>query len=1076
MIHRDFTGYTIPDNLIINLKRNPGMKQVILSLKKGMIFLFMWSFSFCLLAQNITVRGTVTDASGVPVIGANVIEAGTTNGTVTDVDGNFSLQVEEGAVLHVSYIGYLMQEVNTTGRTTNFTLTLIEDRQTLDEVVVIGYGTQMKRNVVSSISSINADDLDKTTTSNITQNLQGKIAGISALQNTGQPGADVNVKIRGNPSFASSGVLYVLDGIPLDAGAGDPGTGTRYGAGGIERSPLNFINPNDIESIDVLKDASSASIYGARAGAGVILITTKKGKTKGPKIDYNVNYVFQKPAKFYNFLSTNDYMETLNNYLEEMWMVENRIGIYGNNNPALIEPYKPRFTKEEIANAKPNDAAKAITRNGGIIQHNLSVSGLNGETIYYISGNYFNQEGLIKGNDYKRYTGRVNLEQKLFGDYLRIGVNVIGTKEDADNASVGQGTAENGGIIANAMIYPPHLPLIDENGDYPLNELYAKSPNPLSMLEITDISNTYRSNNNAFVELLIIPNLTAKANFGFDVSSAKRSVYFPRPYLYGETVDGDANIRQTISKTQTAEFILNYDKNFGSQANHKLGLLAGYSYQKRDYEFLSGRNYGFLTDQFLFYNLGLGSAPRPSVGSSKSTDVWASYFTRAIYSLNDRYLLQAALRRDGNSNFAQDKKYGLFPSLSAGWIISDEPFFQDNIIFLNFLKLRSSYGITGNSAIGSNAFAYYSSGNNYIFGVNKEITPGVYMSQLANNRLTWESSSEINFGIDFQLMKNRISGSFDIYNRTVSGLLNFRPLPLDFPVSSVADNSGKTRSKGWEIELQSRNVVSKNIDGFRWSTEFTLSKVENNWVERSPELLASLPKYIDPKGPFNPIYGYVTDGIYQGNKDVPWMPGLIPGHLIIKDLNGYDPNTGELTGKPDGTISSADQVLLGSADPKLNFGFNNTFYYKNFDLSIYMYGATQIKWNQDYARLFNGQTVREFVSRGKNQLDIIKESWSHKNQGSKYPSGMDNSWQSYGYQSDFWNEQADFLRCREITLGYTIPSNILINQKVISGLRISFSSQNVFVITNYSGLDPELYGFYAYPNPLSFVANVMVSF
>jgi len=504
-------------------------------------------------------------------------------------------------------------------------------------------------------------------------------------------------------------------------------------------------------------------------------------------------------------------------------------------------------------------------------------------------------------------------------------------------------------------------------------------------------------------------------------------------------------------------------------------LLGGYSYQISTLEGLSASTYGFLTDNFLYNNLGLGSAPRPTVGSNKSEQVWASYFARAIYSIKNRYLFQASVRRDGSSTFAKNRKYSIFPSVSAGWVISDESFFTNNISFLNFLKLRTSYGTTGNSNIGSNAFSYYTSGYNYVFG--GAINSGVYLSQLENNNLTWETTHEIDFGLDFQILKNRISGSFDYFNKTISNLLTFRPLPADYPVPSVADNVGKTRSTGWEIAIQSKNIIAERNNGFEWSTAITLSHYYDCWVQRSPAALQVLEKYIDPKGPFNGIYGYVSDGIYTGTGNPPAsMPGIIPGTVIIKDLNGYDPVTGNLTGKPDGKISSADETLLGLNDPSLSFGINNSFSYKNFYLSIYMYGITGVKFNYDYARALDGDLSREFSARAKNQVGIILDRWSSGNMNSKYPSGITNTYTGYGYSSDLWIEKNNFLRCQDITLGYTVPSSIIQKLKIISSLNVNLSVKNAFIITKYTGLDPELQNFYAYPNPISFVVGLNASF
>jgi TonB-linked SusC/RagA family outer membrane protein len=513
---------------------------------------------------------------------------------------------------------------------------------------------------------------------------------------------------------------------------------------------------------------------------------------------------------------------------------------------------------------------------------------------------------------------------------------------------------------------------------------------------------------------------------------------------------------------------LNYLAPLGE--NHRLDFLAGYSYQLTTWEGFNASNYKFLTDEFLYNNIGAGAAPRPTVGSSKSEQKWASYFGRANYAYNGKYLLSGVIRRDGSSIFAKNKKYGIFPSLSIGWLISEEPFWNENIP-VGFLKLRASYGTTGNSNIGGNAFAYYSTGNNYVF--NNEINSGVYMSQLNNDNLTWETAKEFNIGIDYQILKNRISGTFDYFNKTVNNLLTFRPLPTSFPVSSVADNVGKTRSVGWEVGIESRNFVS-NSGGFEWNTQITISHYKDTWVERSPQALAVLAKYIDPKGPFNPIYRYRNDGMYTKDRQAPsWMPGIIQGTVILKDFNGYDEN-GQLTGEPDGQITDADYVLVGVWDPKITFGFSNNLSYKNFSLSIYMYGAVQKK---DNGVLSNANGAESSLAQfGQNGSLYYKERWSYNNQTAKIPSGLSNKYASQLGSSDFYLKDASFLRCQDLTLAYSIPSNIIQKQNALSGLRLSFGIQNAFVLSKFQDLDPELANWMSYPNPRSFIFGLNASF
>lgn len=1021
--------------------------------------------------QQITVKGTIKDKdTGESVPGVNILVKGTTVGVISDAEGKYSISVSESnATLVFSFIGYVVQEIPINGRTT-IDVILAGLVTGLEEVVVVGYGTQIKRNVTGSISSVKSDNIIKSAQTSFTQSLEGKVPGLSALQTTGQPGAGPNIKIRSNPSFASSGVLYILDGVPVNDNAGEASSSLLYGSAGVNRTSLNFINPNDIESIQVLKDAAAASIYGARAGAGVILITTKRGSSGKPKIDYTGSIAFQKPAEFYELLGTKDYMNERNRILYDMYLRNNKISPYGSAEPSLAPAFIPRFTDAQISSTPDREiATDAITQNGYINQHNLSISGGNSETRYFVSGNYLSQQGVLIASGYDRYNARINLDQKI-SKKITMGFNFSTSNSNADNAQLGTESNENASMIKAAFYHPANMVLINEDGTYPINPDYTNTPNPLSYREITDKSVNKRMLTSAFVEWTIIPGLKAKGNFSYDQSSSKRSVYFPKSFLKGYTAGGDASVQDRSNFSQLTEFTLDYTVNLNS--NNKLNFLAGYSYNFSQWEGLNARNYRFLTDQFLYNNLSSGAAPRPSVGSFKSNQTWASYFARGVYELKNRYLLNAVIRRDGSSIFAEDKKYGVFPSVSTGWIISNEPFYEDNISFMNFLKLRVSYGTTGNSNIGSSAFAYYSTGYNYVF--NNATNIGVYPSQLNNDNLTWETAKEFNIGIDFQLFAERISGSFDYFNKTVEDLLSFRPLPTSFPVSSIADNVGKTRSVGWETGIQTRNFVSQTTGGFEWTTEFTVSHYYDSWVERSPEALKILAKYIDPKGPFNGVYGYVHDGMYTAERTMPtWMPGILPGTIIIKDSNGYGPD-GELTGTPDGRISTADMVELGIADPKLSFGVTSNMRYRNFDLSIYMYGIQAIKYNSDLSTAFVVES--QLAQFGWNTMVETKDRWSYNNMDSKWPSGLSNAYAGYANNSDYWKEDGTFLRLKDITLGYSLPTSIIQRQNVLAGLRASLSFQNIFVFTNYSGLDPELASWVTYPNPRSIILGLNATF
>jgi TonB-linked SusC/RagA family outer membrane protein len=1013
--------------------------------------------------QQLKIIGKVTDEKGNPLPGVTILIKGTTLGALTDISGQYSINnVSRNATLIFSFVGMITQEIPI-NENNKIDVVLKETSVGLDEVVVVGYGTQRKKDLTGSISSIKTEEIQKSVNTSIDQGLSGRVPGLIAIQSSGQPGADVSVQIRGNASFASAGVLYVVDGVPVNGGANEPASGNLYG--GIDRSPLNFINPNDIESIEVLKDASSAAIYGARAGAGVILITTKRGKTGEARVNYNFSYAFQEPAKFYDVLNEHDYMVVRNYITKENWMNVNNIAPYGTTDPSTLPAFVPKYTQTEIDNAgKGESAVNAITQPGSLQQHNISISGGTAKTKYYASGNFLDQDGVIKTSNYKKYSGRFNLDQ-MVGNKFNIGINVTGSREESDNPAIGTSEFQNAGIILSAIYQPPTVPLVAADGSYPLNPDYPNVPNPVSFLTTTDNTVLNRLMTNVFAEWEIIKDLKAKANFSYDQSSSKRNTYLPKSFLYGAIAGGQANVAENTADIGLLEYTLSYSKNINN--THHLNGMAGYSYQVLSGDGFNAGNQQFLTDNFLYNNLAVGEYAKPPVGSTKYAQIWASYFGRLNYDYLDKYLLQASIRRDGSSNFAENKKYGWFPSVSAAWKLSSESF-MENVKAISFLKLRGSYGTTGNSNIGGNAFAYYSAGSNYVFG-NTQLV-GVYQSQLANPDLSWETAKEINFGLDLGLFKDRITGTFEVFNKVISDLLSTRPLPSFFVVNSVAANIGKTQSSGFEISLKTTNIDEKN---FVWKTEFNIGHFKDIWKERDPLVVKTLPKYVGLNDPIRAIYGYETDGILQVGEQAPAaMPGLKPGMIKVKDLNGYDAN-GNLTGKPDGMLNSADEVYLGNSDPGYTFGFGNTFQYKNFDLNIFMYGMLdRLKYNQDKITAYD--LWNQMGLFGWNALSLVKDHWSIDNPSSTNPSGLNNPYS--GYTSNYYSEKASFLRCRNITLGYTFSKNMIARQNLIQGIRVYADIQNVFTITPYSGLDPELSGFVDYPLQRSYILGINVTF
>ena len=1039
--------------------------------------------SVAVVNQTRKVTGTVNDAFG-PVAGANVIQKGTTNGTTTDMDGNFSIEVPENAILQVSFIGYLQQDIPVKGKNT-ISILLKEDTQALEEVVVVGYGTMKKKDLTGAVASVKMDDAPVGTVSTISHALAGKAAGLQVSTVSAQPGGGSNFRIRGAASVnASNDPLIIIDGFPVSTPDEEKLKTGKYSSGTTDNI-LASINPNDIESIEVLKDASSTAIYGSRAGNGVIIVTTKKGKTGAPKVTYSGTATVQTLATDYDMLSATDYMTQSNRYQREQWMKDNGIGVYGGKSEAQASsPYTPRYSDAQIANPANNtNWFDEITRTGFQTQHNISINGGTETTKYLVSGNFFKQEGVVKTNGMERFTGRVNLEQQV-SKYVKVGVNMTLSRNQMDNVPLGSGQNENASIMVAAAQFNPILGIKNEDGEYILNDEAAFLPNPVSLLEITDKTTKERLLATSFIEIKPIQDLTLKANLGIDRNYQKHKVYLPKTTLYGAKKDGQADIAQYDKSDYLMELTANYTKRFG---DHNLNALVGYSFQRFTDESLSAGNSQFLIDGFLFNNLGAGAYPKPSVGSSASKDEMASFFGRVNYSFKDRYLLTATLRADGASNFAKNNRWGYFPSVAVGWRFTEEEFMQPLTNVLSSGKLRLSYGQTGNSNIGNKAISYYKTGYNNEFGGTESV--GVYLNQMGNPDLKWETTTEWNLGLDMGFLNNRLNVTAEYFHRVVSDLLSERTLLSYNEVDKISANIGETQSQGFELTINSKNIETRD---FSWSSDLTFSFYRDKWKTRDNSWKPAA--YSQYNAPIRYYFGYRADGLIQEGETVDWMPGSVPGQVKIKDLNGYvynedgtmkvDKNGIPLkSGKPDGKIDEADMEIYGSKDPGYLMGFNNTLRWKNFDLNLYFYGQFGL-WNVgSYKDLWltgaDGMTGIVNMYRGYNMPVSAKDVWSHDNTSASRPgyfqdkSPVPAGSTSTGKIGDYYLEKSWFIRCRNITLGYTIP----MNKSLLSNVRVYADINNPFMITPYDGLDLETdNSVWAYPNVRSFSIGLDITF
>lgn len=1011
-------------------------------------------------AGDVTYTGVILDTDNVPVIGAGITVAGTTNGTITDVDGKFEIKARSGDRLEVSSLGFQTQEI-VLGKKTDLLVVLKTDSKLLDEIVVIGYGSVKKSDLTGAVSSVKMDDQPVGTVSSISHALAGKAAGLQVNMTSAAPGAATSFRIRGAASVsASNEPLIIIDGFPVSS-MGDLSS-SDGSSSEVSDNLLGSINPNDIESIEVLKDASSTAIYGSRAANGVIMVTTKQGKKGKPKIAYSGTVAVETFAQHFDMLNARDFMRQTNRYLYEEWLYENNIGVYGGKSEAdAATAFVPRYTDAQIVfNTTDTDWFDQITRNGFRTQHNLSMNGGTDYTKYFISLNYFHQKGLVRNNEITRYTGRVNLDQKIT-DWMKVGVNLTLSR----NLSEG-----SGGALTAAAKFNPLIPVKEEDGSWGVNPLISFVYNPVAMLDPLNDSRKDRVLALAYAEIYPLKDLTLRAQLGFDRQAQKNGHYTPNSM--GPSSDGSANLVSGDKNDYLAELTASYSKTVG---RHSFGGVIGYSYQRITTEnFVAGTS-NFLTDSFGYNNLWAGAAVRPTIGSSKSSREMASFFGRVNYNFDERYLITATLRSDGSSVFAANNRWGFFPSVAAAWRFSEEKFMQPVKNVLSSGKLRLSYGLTGNASVMDGAITFYKTGYEKVFGGTK--TPGVYLEQIGNPDLKWETTKEWNLGLDLGFWDGRFTVTAEFYDRVIEDLLNTRSLMSYNEVTSIAANIGKSQSRGFELTVGA-DLVSKS--DFTWNSSLTFSFYRDRWLERAPSWNAKVYEVYD--APIRSIYTYVSDGIIQPGDDISHMPGAIPGQVKIADINSYlyDENgaivsdaSGKpmLSGKPDGKIDDADMVLLGSYDPDYLGGWNNTFSYKNFDLTIYFYGQFGV-WN-------NGSYLRTWLSggadidRGVNMPNSLKDTWSHDNMDAKYPTMLTSS-SLFGSGDMFW-KKIWFIRCRNISLGYTLPKAA--TRKWCSNFRIYVDINNPFVITPYDGLDPETDSATTiYPNTRGFSLGLDISF
>ncbi len=1005
------------------------------------------------LAQ-ITVTGTVTDKTGEPLIGASVLVMGTQNGSATDLNGNFTLKnVAEGAIIRASYVTYKEQEQRAASK---MHFVLEENSELLDEVVVVGYGSMKKSNLSGAVASVKADDLPSAGSASVGEMLRGRAAGMNITSSTAAPGGQMSIAIRGGLSGQQP--LVVIDGVP-QAPHSKVSAGTIYSGAAKDNSGLINLNPNDIESIDVLKDASAAAIYGSDASGGVILITTKRGKEGRPEISYSGSVAFSRIKDAPDFMDARQFMITQNQVFEELGRGDEK-----------------KFTQSQIDNfvGEGTDWMKEVTRTGVVNEHNLSVTAGGKTTKTLFSLSYYDHQGLVKNNSMNRITGRLNVDQD-FGKYIKGGINSSFSQIKYNDVPTGDSRQEKSAVLYSAMTFIPTVPVRDANGDFSVNPIRDMYPNPVSLLDIYDKTTAKNLYASGYLEYKPWSFFNIRATAGVDISWTQADQYTPTTTKHGFSLNGEASKQNANSQMNLVNVIANFNKTFADK--HDVSVMAGWEYKKQSWDGMGIIARDFPFDTPLMNNIGSSQQEKPTISSYRGTNEMASWIGRVNYTLLDRYILTANLRIDGSSNFSEEHQWGAFPGFSAAWKINEEAWLREQT-WLTTLKLRGGWGQTGNAGnlTGINTFYSVMQG---AWAPGGSPVNGVALSKIGNPNLKWETLTDINIGLDAGFFNNRLQVSVDAYQRTRSDVILSKQLMSYHEVTTIDYNSReKYRSRGIDIGIHSINIAGRD---FSWSTDLNLSFYKNQTISRDPDFIPAA--YQPMVQDWGDIYGWRTDGLVQQGETYAHLPNSGAGAIKYLDLNGYMlDEKGErmrdadgryiLSGEPDGLLDEADYVALYNSTP-IPFSINNTLTWKNWDANIYIYGSLRGRKINDVKH----QSVYglEDITYGVNALTDVMNRWRPDYQEGSMPGVAEAKSGFAPSKSDFFYENAWYLRIDNISVGYTLPAKWF-NDKV-ENLRLYGAVRNIGVITPYKGMDPETgNGIGAYPNNFQVAVGVDLKF
>ncbi|MGN0048513.1 MAG: SusC/RagA family TonB-linked outer membrane protein [Bacteroides sp.] len=1056
--------------------------------------------------QTKKITGTVSDAMG-PIIGANVLEKGTTNGVITDIDGNFTLNVKPGATLVISYIGYVTQEVKTDNQT-NLTITLKEDSEMLDEVVVVGYGTMKKSDLSGSSVSMGEEKIKGSVITSLDQSLQGRAAGVTAVTTSGAPGSSSSIRVRGQATInANAEPLYVIDGVIVQSGGqsgADYGLGDALGNGSVSTiSPLSTINPSDIVSMEILKDASATAIYGAQGANGVVLITTKRGKSGEAKFTYDGMMAVNRQQRRLDLMNLREYAGYYQDLVNNGHISRQNADVHYSD-PSLL--------------GKGTNWQDAVFQTALQHQHQVSAEGGTDKVRYYVSGGYMNQEGTIIGSAFERFSVRTNLDAQL-KEWLKLGLSATYSSTDeqlklADSSE---------GIINYSLTTLPDIPIYDVDGNYAseVREGWT-SPNPVAMAMLNEINlKRQKLTGNVFADITPMKNLTWHAELGYDISASKGSRFYPTVDLGGWT--RDSNSASVQKNSSTFWQLKNYVTYNGEIGKHYFTAMVGQECWESSYDFNSVTNTNLPSNDIHNPALGQGT---PSINTGFGSSAMASFFTRETYNYDNRYYATYTYRYDGSSNFGPKNRWAGFHSLAGSWRFTNEAFLRD-VPWLSNGKLRVGWGQTGNANIGGSS--WLATMSRMPTGLGLSYRP----ANIANEAVKWESQEQWNIGLDLSFLQDRISLTFDWYRKESKDMLMTMQLPsymgtqgnASSALSAPKGNYGTLRNYGFEITLNVRPIVTKNFD---WSSDIQFSINRNKLVALQGTASAAIVGY----GQWSDVvsmstvgeslynfYGYVVEGVYKDFNDIITSPisdkaPLNADGTICTDPSKYNKSNtvwvGDLKFKDvngDGRITEADKTNIGSPLPKFTFGWTNTFHYKNFDASIFVNGSVGNK-----VMNYTAINLTAMKTAWSNQLNAINaraqlglidgtkvygngDYWYNDianikvmNPGTSVPRAAINDPNDNDRISDRYIEDGSYIRLKNISLGYSFPKKT-IRRLGLSNLRLSANIQNLLTITGYNGYDPEIgastsdmngyvYGMDngRYPSPVTYSFGLNVSF